>query len=57
MNIFHNVGVTSNDQSRFYKSNYINSLPYNIDLDIPIETASWHYWNWIQKTTKISVLL
>ena len=57
MNIFHNAGVTSNDQSRFYKANYITSLPYNIDLKIPIETASWYYWQEICKTAKKSVLL
>ena len=57
MNIFHNAGVTSNQNERFFKSNYINSLPYNIELEMLKDTASWHYWQQIQKTAKTSVLL
>jgi hypothetical protein len=57
MNIFHNAGIYSTDQNRFYKANYINSLPYNADLKIANQTASWHYWKKIQKTAKTSVLL
>ena len=57
MNIFHNAGVTSNEHGKFYKANYINSLPYNEELKITPNTASWHYWNCIQKTAKTSVLL
>ena len=57
MNIFHNAGVTSNEHGKFYKANYINSLPYNEELKITPNTASWHYWNWIQKTKQKSVLL
>jgi len=57
MNIFHNAGVTSNAHGKFYKANYINSLPYNEELKITPNTASWHYWNWIQKTKQKSVLL
>jgi hypothetical protein len=57
MNIFHNAGVTSNEHGKFYKANYINSLPYNEELKITPNTASWHYWNWIRKTKQKSVLL
>jgi hypothetical protein len=43
--------------SSFYKAKYINTLPYNEELEILSETASWHYWNWIKETSKKSVLL
>jgi hypothetical protein len=57
MNIFHNAGVISNEDGKFYKANFIDSLPYNEQLKITPNTASWHYWNWIQKTKEKSVLL
>ena len=56
-NIMHNAGVTANDNGRFYKAQYMETLPYNSQLNIKEDTASWHYWNEIQKTAKKSVLL
>jgi hypothetical protein len=35
----------------------MDKLPYNENLDIKEGTASWYYWNEIQKTAKKSVLL
>jgi len=57
MNIFHNAGITGNDNGKFYKAGYMNTLPYNENLEIKPNTASWYYWNEIQKTAKKSVLL
>jgi hypothetical protein len=57
MNIFHNAGITGNDNGQFYKAGYMNTLPYNENLQITPNTASWYYWNEIQKTAKKSVLL
>jgi len=57
MNIFHNAGITGNDSGQFYKAGYMNTLPYNENLQIKPNTASWYYWNEIQKTAKKSVLL
>jgi hypothetical protein len=56
-NIMHNAGVTGTDTGRFYKAKYMNTLPYNADLNITENTASWYYWNEIQKTAKKSVLI
>ena len=57
MNIFHNAGITGNEMNRFHKASYTDRLPYTDKLEILRETASWHYWNWIQTTAQKSVLL
>jgi hypothetical protein len=57
MNIMHNAGVTDSQSGLFYKAEYMNKLPYNTDLQIKEDTASWYYWNWIQATKRKSVLL
>jgi hypothetical protein len=56
LNIFHNAGVTNSTSGLFYKAEYMNQLPYNKDLQIKENTASWHYWNEICETAKKSVL-
>ena len=57
LNIFHNAGVTSNEQGLFYKAMYINQLPYSETLDIKEGTASKKYWEIIKETAKKSVLI
>jgi hypothetical protein len=57
MNIMHNAGVTDSQSGLFYKAEYMNKLPYLEPLQINENTASWHYWNWIQETKQKSVLL
>lgn len=57
MNIMHNAGVTDNNSGLFYKAKYMNELPYNNAPEPRKNTANWHYWDWIQKTAKISVLI
>ena len=57
MNIFHNAGITGSDSGKFYKAHYMDKLPYNENLQITPNTASWYYWNEIQKTAKKSVLI
>ena len=56
-NIFHNAGVTCSCGGKFYKANYTNSLPYNLDLRIKEGTASYRYYQEIQETAKISPLV
>jgi len=56
MNIMHNAGVVNSTSGLFYKAQYMNELPYNKDLQITPNTASWHYWNEICETAKTSVL-
>ena len=41
----------------FYKAQYMNSLPYNAELNINDKSASKKYWESIQKTAAKSVLL
>lgn len=54
-NIMHNAGVTESDEGLFFKGNYINSLPYHLDLSID-EGASQEYYKIIQEVEKLSVL-
>jgi hypothetical protein len=56
-NIMHNAGITGTENGQFYKAQYMDKLPYLENLNIRENTATWHYWNEIQKTAKKSVLL
>ena len=56
-NIFHNAGVVNDENGLFYKAKYIHILPYNLDLDIKEGTASKKYYEQIQKTEQVSVLV
>jgi hypothetical protein len=56
-NIFHNAGVTTSESKLFYKALYTTKLPYNDDLKIDENKASYQYFNFIKKVGKKSVLL
>jgi hypothetical protein len=56
-NIFHNAGVTCSCGGKFYKANYRDSFPYNLDLRIKEGTASYKYYQEIQETAKKSPLI
>jgi hypothetical protein len=56
-NIFHNAGVTNSTSGLFYKAEYINSYPYNANLEITKNTASYNYWLEILETAKQSPLV
>lgn len=56
-NIMHNAGVTSSLNGHFYKAEYTDKLPYNINLEINENTASFMYWLEIQETAKKSILI
>ena len=55
-NIFHNAGVTSKNKGLFYKSRYINKLPYDETLELNQNMASFQYYNFIKKVGRKSVL-
>lgn len=55
--IFHNAGITCSCGGKFYKANYRNSLPYNLDLRIKEGTASYRYYQEIKEVEKKSPLL
>jgi hypothetical protein len=57
LNIMHNAGVTNSNEELFFKGEWINKLPYNTAVEPRVTTASWFYWDWIQKTAQKSVLL
>lgn len=55
-NIYHNAGAVNSTSGIFYKADYNHKLPYNVELEIKQDTASYNYWQLIQKTAKTSVL-
>lgn len=56
-NIYHNAGVTTDKNGLFYKANYVNKLPYNDELNIKKNSASWYYWNIIKEVKEKSILI
>lgn len=56
-NIFHNAGVTSSASGLFYKAEYMQHLPYNLNLVITPDTASNEYYDLVQHVGTKSVLL
>lgn len=55
--ILHNAGVLESNTDLFYKGNYINELPYNKNINVSSERASYYYWNEICSTAKMSCLI
>lgn len=56
MNIMHNAGVVDSTSGLFYKAQYQKELPYGKAEEPTKGTASWNYWNWIQKTAEKSCI-
>lgn len=56
-NIFHNAGITTAANRQFYKADYMERLPYNLDLDIEPNTATRFYYDHVQAVGRKSVLL
>lgn len=56
LNIMHNAGVVSSSDGLFYKSQFINELPYGKNLQIREGTASKKYWEWIERVKEKSFL-
>jgi hypothetical protein len=55
--IFHNAGVTSNIKEKsFYKGDFINELPYEIEDNYDKNTASYKYFEIIKSIGKNSCL-
>jgi hypothetical protein len=55
--ILHNAGVLVKNTDLFFKGNYISKLPYNENLEIDKNRASYYYWNEICETAKKSALI
>ena len=55
LNIMHNAGVTGGGEL-FYKAEWMNDTPYWKAKEPRKGTASWHYWNWVQRTGEISCI-
>jgi len=57
VDILHNAGVTADRQDLFFKGKYINSSPYNDTLDLDTKFASYYYWEELQRTKEVSILI
>lgn len=56
--IFHNAGVVSGNGNCFFKANYMNKLPYDINLeDYSKDYCSYKYAEEIVKTKEVTCLL
>jgi hypothetical protein len=53
LNIYHNAGAIDAISGLFFKSNYINKLPYGETININKEFASSKYWELIQQTKTV----
>ena len=51
VSFFHNAGVPDSKQGMFFKASYINSYPFEEELDINDSRCSYHYYN-IMKSVK-----
>jgi hypothetical protein len=45
---FHNAGVTSGGRGMFFKGDFINDLPYGVQLDLSIDHCSHKYYEVVQ---------
>jgi hypothetical protein len=57
LSFYHNAGVSSSNDGYFFKGDYINQLPYNNCSEPSKEFTSHFYWEWIEKTAKVTKLL
>jgi hypothetical protein len=55
--IYHNAGVTCTCGGKFYKANYRDSLPYNLNLRTSDNNCSHLYYQEIKETEKKTCLL
>jgi hypothetical protein len=55
-NIFHNAGITTNQNQQFYKADYMNSLPYGLNLTIQDHTATRQYYDLVQRVGQQTIL-
>lgn len=54
--ILHNAGVTAEDKGLFFKSLYINELPYGADLQLDEDRASIYYWQQVCEAAAVSAI-
>ena len=54
--IFHNAGVTAESKDLFYKTNYINTLPYN-DIDLGSFSENFCSYNYVKEILKTKTCL
>jgi hypothetical protein len=55
--ILHNAGVAPTDLGLFFKGNYTQELPYNKELNLNEQRASFYYWKEVQETSKQTILI
>ncbi len=48
LSFFHNAGVPDAKQGMFFKADYIDSYPFNVDLEISDSRCSYNYYNFMK---------
>ena len=57
LSFYHHAGVSGSNDTYFNKTDFINRLPYGNCVEPNKEFTSHFYWQWIDKTAKITKLL
>lgn len=52
----HNAGVIDGNQKLFFKGDYINKLPYGVELEILEDRCSTVYWKWLKDAENNSTI-
>lgn len=52
----HNAGILDGNRRMFFKGDYINKIPYGLDLDIDENRCSKIYWDWLKDAEKKSTI-
>lgn len=55
--IYHNAGITCSCGGQFYKANYMNKLPYGIELRIDKNKNCYNYYLEVKETEKKTCLI
>lgn len=53
--VLHNSGVSAGDPRMFFKSAYMNRLPYNDELDIDETKGTYYYWKEVKETAHLTI--
>lgn len=57
VSFFHNAGVTDSNSGMLFKADYINSLPYKLNLSLDREKCSFFYYQQVNKAGRYSALI
>ena len=56
LSFYHNAGVSGSHDGYFNKTDFINRVPYGNCIEPKKEFTSHFYWEWVEKTAKVTKL-